>query len=120
MVDVQAGCHCCSANILFDEGAQQSFIPQAFAEQLNICAQGSITTAIGGVSTLRTLPSANIELITKSGEEITLSVLIVPKISTPLKMQRVSDPASATLISSRLHIFAKVGFSTSYHSHLRF
>ena len=90
VADVRAGHHYCSANILFDEGAQQSFISQALADQLNICVQGSVTTTIssfGGASTLSTLPSTNIELITKTGEEITLSVLIVPKIATPLKMQ---------------------------------
>ena len=75
----------CSANILFDEGTQQSFISQALADQLNICTQGMVTTAIssfGGTSMLSTLPSANIELITKSGEGITLSVLIILKIAT--------------------------------------
>ena len=92
VADVRAGHHYCSANILFDEGAQQSFISQALADQLNICVQGSVTTTIssfGGASTLSTLPSTNIELITKTGEEITLSVLIVPTIATPLKMQRL-------------------------------
>ena len=87
--DVRADHHYCSANILFDEGAQQSFISQALADQLNTCVQGSFTTTIssfGGVSTLSTLPYTNIELITKTGEEITLSVLIVSKIATPLKM----------------------------------
>ena len=90
VANVRAGRLSCSANILFDEGAQQSFISQALADQLNIRTQGRVTTAIssfGGTSTLSTLPSANIELITKSGEGITLSVLIIPKIATPLKMQ---------------------------------
>ena len=45
VANVQAGHHCCSSNILFDEGAQQSFISQALADQLNIRAQGSVTTA---------------------------------------------------------------------------
>ena len=89
VTNVQTGYHRCSANILFDESAQHSFISQELADQLNICSQGSVTTAtssFGGTSTLNTLQYTNIELITRAGDTITLSVLIVPKIATPLRI----------------------------------
>ena len=90
VVDVRAGRNRCSANILFDEGAQQSFISQELADQLSVCSEGSATTSIssfGGASTLSMLQSTSIKLIPRTGEEIPLSVLIVPKIATPLKIQ---------------------------------
>ena len=89
VADVRVGHCCCSANILFDEGAQKSFISQELADQLNIHSRGSVATAIssfGGTSTLNTLQHGNIELITRAGDTVTLSVLVVPKIATPLKI----------------------------------
>ena len=83
---MRVGCHRCSANILFDEGVQQFFICQELADQLNICAQGNVTTAIssfeGASSTLSMLQYTSIVLITRTGEEVTLvSCLVVPKIA---------------------------------------
>ena len=43
-------------------------------------------SAFGGTSTPSTLQSTSIQLVTRTGEEVTLSVLVVPTIATPLKM----------------------------------
>jgi len=89
VADVRSGHHSCSANILFDEGAQQSFISQELADRLNDRSQGTVATSIssfGGASTLNTLQYTNIDLITRAGDTVTLSVLVVPKIATPLKI----------------------------------
>jgi len=43
-------------------------------------------SAFGGTSTHNTLQFTSIQLVTRTGEEVTLSVLVVPTIATPLKV----------------------------------
>ena len=77
------------ANILFDEGAQRSFISQQLADvlQLSPSRQEDITLAPFGADTMtpQSLSVASIEVVAKTGELIPLSVLIVPKIAAPLQ-----------------------------------
>ena len=76
-------------NILFDEGAQRSFISQEMAAKLNLqpSSKESISLAsFGSTSVTHTnLPTAAIQIHTLTGEEIPISVLIVPKIAPPLQ-----------------------------------
>ena len=81
-------------NILFDEGAQRSFISQDMAIKLNLlpCNKESISLAsFGSTSATHTnLPTGIIQIQTVTGERIPISVLIAPKIAPPLqKMLRV-------------------------------
>ena len=92
VADVRAGPHCCSANILLDEGAQQSFISQKLADQLQTSTSESVTmsiSAFGGTSTPSTLQSTSVQLVTRTGDEVTLSVLVVLTIATPLKISNL-------------------------------
>ena len=77
------------ANVLFDEGAQCSFISQQLADvlQLTPSKQEDITLAPFGANTMtpKSLSVASIKIVAKMGELIPLSVLIVPKIATPLQ-----------------------------------
>jgi len=79
----------CEANILFDEGAQRSFITQALANQLGIRYTESIALSVFGVhsSPKRQLPIANINIVTACGDQIPLRVLLIEQIATPLQNQ---------------------------------
>jgi len=81
---VRAGSHYCKAQILFDEGAQQSFMTQQLAQDLNIrsCQHHRIViSAFGGEAVPKELQVTSISLQTNNGIEVPLSVLIVPKIA---------------------------------------
>ena len=77
------------ANILYDEGAQRSFISQQLADvlQLSPSRQEDTTLAPFGADTMtpKSLSVASIKVVAKTGELIPLSVLIVPKIAAPLQ-----------------------------------
>ena len=78
-----------TANILFDEGAQRSFISQTLADslQLSPSRQEKVCLSSFGAETKssQSLGIASIRLVTNTGEMIPLSVLIVPKIAAPLQ-----------------------------------
>ena len=80
------------AYILFDEGAQRSFITQNLANKLNVQPEGTETlnvAAFGDSSkTIRNLNRTTVYLEADFGDKIPLSVLIVPTIATPLQNQR--------------------------------
>lgn len=80
---------CCEANILFDEGAQRSFITHTLANQLGLetsLKEDIHLSAFGGqTSAVRHLPLATVNVVTTSGEKIPLHVLVVEKIATPLQ-----------------------------------
>ena len=86
-----------TAKILFDEGAQRSFISQTLADslQLSPSRQEKVCLSSFGAETKssQSLGIASIRLVTNTGEMIPLSVLIVPKIAAPLQ----------TIMSSQLH-----------------
>ena len=77
------------ANILFDEGAQRSFISAEMAAELNIIpttTEGLALASFGTDSTAHhQLAAATVKLETNSGELIPVSVLIVPSIAAPIQ-----------------------------------
>ena len=79
----------CEANILFDEGAQRSFITSTLADQLGLQTserEDIHLSAFGAqTSAVRQLPVATVNVVTTSGEKIPLQVLVVEKIATPLQ-----------------------------------
>ena len=80
---------CCKANILFDKGAQRSFITHTLANQLGLetsVREDVHLSAFGGqASAVRHLPLATINVVTTSGETIPHHVLVVEKIAAPLQ-----------------------------------
>ena len=87
-------CHCHSqpsfkANMLFDEGAQRSFISEEMATKLNLqpSKKENISLALYGstLAAYKNLPVGIIQLQTVVGVKIPISVLIVPKIVPPLQ-----------------------------------
>lgn len=81
------------ANILFDEGAQRSFISEKLADELQLPRTGSdiIQLSCFGETSqkIRYMDTADIFLETDSGESIKQHVLIVPNIATPLNNRTV-------------------------------
>jgi hypothetical protein len=77
------------ANLLFDEGAQRSFITQSLATKLCLCpnTKETINLSAFGASagTKRNLDVATINIETESSGSIPIQVLIVPKIATPIQ-----------------------------------
>ena len=88
VANVRAGSHYCKAQILFDEGAQRSFMTKQLAQALNIrsCQRQRIyISAFGGEAVPKELQMTSISLQTNDGTEVPISVLIVPKIAAPLQ-----------------------------------
>lgn len=79
----------CDANILFDEGAQRSFITQSLADQLDIQSTQiepiSLPAFGAHTSSYRQLPVATVNIVTPLREEIPVRVLIIDQITTPLE-----------------------------------
>ncbi|XP_065902524.1 uncharacterized protein [Dysidea avara] len=77
------------ANILFDEGAQRSFMSNKLAKKLRIspysCENINISAFGGEPTAFKQLGVTTIDVETLSGEHITLSVLLVPMIAAPLQ-----------------------------------
>ena len=77
------------ANILFDEGAQRSFMSSKLAQKLRISPQDSENiniSAFGGeASSLKQLGVTTVNIETYEGEQMSLSVLLVPMIAAPLQ-----------------------------------
>ncbi|XP_063404398.1 uncharacterized protein LOC134687869 [Mytilus trossulus] len=79
-------------NILFDEGAQNSFISQELVEKLNIKPTGVVSmqiSAFGGKEgEVRNLEKATLSIETERKERIQMEVIIVPKIAAPIHMKK--------------------------------
>ena len=77
-----------TVNILFDEGAQRSFISKKLANALKLlpCQNESISLASFGAdaSIPQCLDVTTVNIVSHIGEMIPLSVLVVPKIAAPL------------------------------------
>ena len=77
-----------TANILFDEGAQCSFISKKLANTLKLlpCRKESISLASFGAdaSMPQCLDVTTVNIVSHMGEMIPLSVLVIPKIAAPL------------------------------------
>ena len=78
-----------TANILFDEGAQRSFITKKLANALRLTPQRhekiSLAPFRADASTMQRLEVANVTIVSHTGEKIPLSVLVVPKIAAALQ-----------------------------------
>ena len=76
------------AHILFDEGAQRSFISQKLADELQLKPTGTDTVHVASFGqnsqSVRYLQTAKVHLITDRNEKIAIDVLIVPTIAVPL------------------------------------
>ena len=76
------------AHILFDEGAQRSFISQKLADDLQLNPTGTeiVNLASFGQESqnVRHIETATVYLITDRNEKIAIDVLIVPAIAVPL------------------------------------
>ena len=87
--------HQATANILFDEGSQRSFILQSLADELDLHPYKTdkvfLSTFGAHSPSIHTLNVAHVYLITKSGEQLPLSVLIVPTIAAPIHSIAASD-----------------------------
>lgn len=86
------------ANILFDEGAQRSFITRALADELDLPSTGRETINLSSFGThsdkTMTLDTAEVHLVTDTREVISIHVLVVPTIATPINnsvMDHVSN-----------------------------
>ena len=77
------------ANLLFDEGSQKSFITEDLAKALALrplCKKDITVSTFGAQCQLnREVSVAKISLLTLSGQPIPITVLVVPRIATPLQ-----------------------------------
>jgi len=73
-------------HILFDEGAQRSFITQSLADELQPTGYENISVSSFGaqVSAVKSLAVAPIFIHTLNGTKILVTVLIVPKLAAPV------------------------------------
>ena len=85
---------CVSANILFDEGAQRSFVTEALAMQLGAdpCRAESLSiSSFGGSTTVKdTVKLINLMLETHVGD-VSISALVIPTIALPIQNFVTSD-----------------------------
>ena len=76
-------------NIIFDEGAQRSFITEEMATKLNLKPSGKDNISLASFgsrsATNRILTTGVINVHALSGEKIPVSVLVVPKIAPPIQ-----------------------------------
>ena len=76
-------------NILFDEGAQRSFVTKDLAEKLNLHIEDTEVLQLsafgGGDKTERHLERATVYLRTDTGHRVPIKVLVVPIIAMPLQ-----------------------------------
>ena len=84
---VPSGIYTADANILFDEGAQRSFITRELADKLQLKTAGTEVAqlaAFGSSSKVSHIDTATVYLLTDSREKKAIDVLIVPTIAVPL------------------------------------
>ncbi|KAL5009405.1 hypothetical protein ScPMuIL_014986 [Solemya velum] len=89
---VWSGRQCMISNILFDEGAQRSFITSDLAAKLQITPTGTtfmqISSFGGAENTVRRLEKCTIQLKTTAKDKISMELFIVPQLVTPIKYRR--------------------------------
>ena len=78
-----------TAHILFDEGAQRSFITEALAKKLNLTADKTETLHLsvfgGDQTTVKKFDVATVSLRTDNGQTIPIRVVVIPVIAVPQK-----------------------------------
>ena len=90
---VRIGCTRAQANIIFDEGAQRSFITQALANQLGSIPHSQenvLVSSFGGDTTKQQVGIAHLTLETNVGD-VNISAMVVPIIAAPLQALSNSD-----------------------------
>ena len=89
------GIQCIDSNILFDEGAQRSFITEELASKLGaeiIDTETIHLSAFGNTEhKVRHLPRARIYVESITGTKIRMEVLVVPTIASPLATTMTND-----------------------------
>ena len=91
---VRSGDHQYHAHILFDEGAQRSFITKQLAKSLSIVPSKSQVvniSAFGGDTSSQKLNLATVSIRAKDVSDIPISALVIPKIAAPLQ-NLIPDP----------------------------
>ena len=86
---VTHGSRSATANLLFDEGSQRSFITQDLVNSLELqpyqCEDINISSFGANCHLSHQIDVAMINLLTNDGQAILLSVLVVPRIATPMQ-----------------------------------
>ena len=86
---VTSGIYMVNANILFDEGAQRSFVTRDLANKLQLQTSSTeeVQLAAFGFSSKKVshIDTATVYLLTDSREKMAIDVLIVPTIAVPLR-----------------------------------
>lgn len=89
IANVSSGPITVEGHILFDEGAQRSFITQDLADELHLQPSGheniSVSSFGAQVSAVKSLAVAPILVHTLNGTKILVTVLIVPKLAAPVR-----------------------------------
>ena len=89
IADISAGITTVEGHILFDEGAQRSFITEELAETLQLQPTRheviAVSTFGAQVSTPKKFAVATIRIHTMNGGQIPVSVLVVPKLAAPVR-----------------------------------
>ncbi|CAC5366802.1 unnamed protein product [Mytilus coruscus] len=101
-----------TCNILFDEGAQRSFITQKLADKLEIKPTEKVSiqlSAFGDLSQkVRNLDTATIQLQTDTGENVDINTLIVPEIAVPIHNRpinrNINQPPTSTVVVNDISI----------------
>ncbi|XP_063427242.1 uncharacterized protein LOC134710774 [Mytilus trossulus] len=80
---------CRDTHILFDEGAQRSFVTEDLARKLNLHSEGTEILQLSSFGyrnkTVRHLDKSTVFVETVAGQKIPIHVLIVPMIAVPLQ-----------------------------------
>ena len=79
---------CASANILFDEGAQRTFITEKFAREINIRLTGKESVQLSGFGDskrrVRNLDTGSLFVEALNGDKVLVKVMVVPEIAVPI------------------------------------
>ena len=79
---------CASANILFDEGAQRTFITEEFARKINIQLTGKESVQLSGFGDserrVRNFETESLLVEAMNGEKVPINVIVVPEIAVPI------------------------------------
>ena len=85
---VTSGIYTADVNILFDEGAQRSFVTRELADKLHLLTSGTEVVQLAAFGSsfkqVSHIDTATVYLLTDSREKIAIDVLIVPTIAVPL------------------------------------
>ena len=94
VVTVTHGSNHASANVLFDEGSLRSFVTKSLANTLKLksCQKEDINLSTFGANyqLSHQVDIAMVNLLTKGGDTVLLSFLVVPCIATPLQNTRIN------------------------------